>query len=637
MTGIRETPFTYILIGLNVLIITGVFLQDGDFNRELLKAGALFAPYSMGEKKLDLLMHMFLHGHAPHLFMNMLALYSLGIFLEKRLYPSVFLLLYFFCGLMAAVCSLYVEPFAMSVGASGAIFGLLGVYFLYIYNNRGKSGGWLFTRIAIIVVLTILLDFFFPIGHVAHIGGFLSGVLAFYIIRHIPSRYGLFAKTRGRNYSFVNMLLLLPVPAVLFLLLPRYPVEYLTYFRRALEGEDKVIALLNTPVTLDEMADLVQEVDTIPGQLLSELDEVSPGNEMLEKERAKWERYWHYRGMQIEYIKLELAHETYRYRDSLYLTGDSLRNVESLAFSPDPLAGEDSVAPQEAPALREVRQYYDETWREVEDPRKASYYRIGRVDSLNRWQGYVQDHYMSDGIQMKGSYNNGLKDGVFLHYSEDSLYKEVSYYVQDDIMGKVEDFHPNGALYHVYRFSYEGGLIISAQDSTGRYIVKDGEGIDISYHPNGKIKEVMPVVGGRITGLVRGYYPDGSLHYEEYYEAGLSQQGYAIDSTGHRHTYDMGYLPGMPEGGMEAYEAYLHEHNRLTSDTTSLEATIRFRIHTDGRLSDFRVIESTTHEMDQEAIRLIKEGPAWIPAYQHGYIPVPFDMTLKVPFYELPD
>ncbi len=78
----------------------------------------------------------FLHANILHLGLNMLNLIVLGIFVERIFGHVRFLLIYFVTGIISIVASFYFSPQEISVGASGAIFGLVGAYSLFVFIHR---------------------------------------------------------------------------------------------------------------------------------------------------------------------------------------------------------------------------------------------------------------------------------------------------------------------------------------------------------------------------------------------------------------------------------------------------------------------------------------------------------------------
>ena len=101
-----------------------------------IRNGGNFAPFTLDKEGYRLFSSMFLHGNIFHLVMNAYSLFFLGCLIEKEFGKLRFLDLYFISGILAGLSSLVFNLFVVSVGASGAIFGLYG-YFI-IYSNGGS-------------------------------------------------------------------------------------------------------------------------------------------------------------------------------------------------------------------------------------------------------------------------------------------------------------------------------------------------------------------------------------------------------------------------------------------------------------------------------------------------------------------
>ena len=122
---------------------------------------------------------MFLHAGFVHLALNMLSLYFLGSFVEVAFGRSRFLALYLASGLAGGIAYLYFGTFDRSaVGASGAIFGLLGG--VLGYSLRRGTFSWQNPLIRQLLILTALnLYFGFSVSNIsntAHIGGLVGGL-----------------------------------------------------------------------------------------------------------------------------------------------------------------------------------------------------------------------------------------------------------------------------------------------------------------------------------------------------------------------------------------------------------------------------------------------------------------------------
>ena len=116
----------------------------------------------------------FLHYGPIHLGMNMLALWWLGQPVEAALGRTRYLLIYFTAGLAGSTGALLLNPNDVTVGASGAIFGILGALFVLEYHATGRVVGQAMT----LIVINIAFSFAVPnISIGGHLGGLVAGVL----------------------------------------------------------------------------------------------------------------------------------------------------------------------------------------------------------------------------------------------------------------------------------------------------------------------------------------------------------------------------------------------------------------------------------------------------------------------------
>lgn len=122
----------------------------------------------------------FLHSGVMHLLFNLYALYILGPLLEGYIGHIRFLTIFLISGLYGSLLS-YALSSPVSVGASGAIFGLLGgitVFFLKYRNNFGGQGRAILQNMLIVLVLNLVIGFSSGfIDNWGHIGGLIGGAL----------------------------------------------------------------------------------------------------------------------------------------------------------------------------------------------------------------------------------------------------------------------------------------------------------------------------------------------------------------------------------------------------------------------------------------------------------------------------
>lgn len=182
---------TPILVHLNILIfiimaLTGVNIVSPD-NDSLLLWGANFRPLTLEGEWWRLLTNCFIHIGIIHLLMNMYALVYIGMLLEPFLGRLRFLVAYLLTGIAASAVSLWWHDLTISAGASGAIFGMYGVFLALLTTNliEATARKAMLSSIGIFVGYNLLFGLKGGIDNAAHIGGLISGIAIGYAV--IPS------------------------------------------------------------------------------------------------------------------------------------------------------------------------------------------------------------------------------------------------------------------------------------------------------------------------------------------------------------------------------------------------------------------------------------------------------------------
>ncbi|MED5050837.1 rhomboid family intramembrane serine protease [Anoxybacillus rupiensis] len=181
-----QPRIVYALIAIQVLMFLFLEWKGGSTNSAvLIQYGAKFNPLIQSGEWWRLITPVFLHIGFLHLLMNTMALYYLGIVVE-RLYGSWrFLFIYLLAGFFGTVGS-FLFTSSISAGASGAIFGLFGalLYFGTVYRHLFfQTMG---ANIIGLIVLNLGLGLLIPgIDNAGHIGGLIGGFLAANIV-HLP-------------------------------------------------------------------------------------------------------------------------------------------------------------------------------------------------------------------------------------------------------------------------------------------------------------------------------------------------------------------------------------------------------------------------------------------------------------------
>ena len=182
---------TPILVDLNILIfiimaLTGVSILSPD-TESLLKWGANFRPVTLAGEWWRLITCCFLHIGILHLLMNMYALVYIGVLLEPILGKLRFIVAYLLTGLTASMLSLWYHDFTVSAGASGAIFGMYGVFLALLSSKLidEKNRKALLASIGVFVVYNLLNGMKGGIDNAAHLGGLIGGAVIGYC--YLPS------------------------------------------------------------------------------------------------------------------------------------------------------------------------------------------------------------------------------------------------------------------------------------------------------------------------------------------------------------------------------------------------------------------------------------------------------------------
>lgn len=176
----KKIVVTPILMAICVMIFVMMYVFGaGSENIDtLLMFGANSRLYIQAGQVWRLATSIFLHIGIVHLIVNMYALYIIGRQLEGFLGKIKFLIVFIGSGIVGSLLSVVLHE-AVSAGASGAIFGLLGSMLYFGYHYRLYLGAVLKTQIIPVIVLNLAIGIMFPLGidNFAHIGGLVGGYL----------------------------------------------------------------------------------------------------------------------------------------------------------------------------------------------------------------------------------------------------------------------------------------------------------------------------------------------------------------------------------------------------------------------------------------------------------------------------
>jgi membrane associated rhomboid family serine protease len=187
LTG--DPQLTYVLIAINVIAFVATTMSGGGFSGRagsVYADGALFGPAVDAGDWWRIITAGFLHAGLLHLAFNMYFLYFIGTLLEPAIGKLRFALLYFVSLIGGSFGALLLSPDVVTVGASGAVFGLMGAAILAM---RARGIDPMQSGLGITLALNLGITFLIPgISIGGHIGGLIAGGIAGYLIFEVGER-----------------------------------------------------------------------------------------------------------------------------------------------------------------------------------------------------------------------------------------------------------------------------------------------------------------------------------------------------------------------------------------------------------------------------------------------------------------
>ncbi len=172
---------TYILLGAIVVVWLLMSVAGGSTNSHVLVTfGANYGPFILQGQVWRFFTSMFLHIGLTHLFFNSYALLIFGAQVEGLYGSARFIVIYTLAGIFGSLASFATHGAqVLSAGASGAIFGIIGMNLMFFLSHRqelGQFGRQQISSILFVIGINLLLGFTIPgIDNMAHLGGLATG------------------------------------------------------------------------------------------------------------------------------------------------------------------------------------------------------------------------------------------------------------------------------------------------------------------------------------------------------------------------------------------------------------------------------------------------------------------------------
>ena len=192
---LTATPqLTYVLIAINVAVFVATIATSGGFSGtsgEIYRNGALYGPAVADGDWWRIVTAGFLHAGLLHLAFNMYFLYYLGMLLEPAIGKLRFGTIYFVSLVGGSFGALVATPHGLTVGASGAVFGLMGAGILAM---RARGIDPMQSGLGVALLLNLGITFIVPgIAIGGHLGGLAAGLLVGFLMFDVAERRGLSA------------------------------------------------------------------------------------------------------------------------------------------------------------------------------------------------------------------------------------------------------------------------------------------------------------------------------------------------------------------------------------------------------------------------------------------------------------
>lgn len=190
---LKKASVTHILIAVNIIyfIIVEIFGGSTQDTNVLIRWGGAYVPYIHDGQYWRLFTAMFLHSGIRHLLNNMILLYVLGIALEPQLGRIKYTILYLGCGLIGNLVSyeyyLSQGDATVSIGASGAIYAVMGALIWVVIRNKGRVAGYSIQQMLLLLAFSLYFGFTSAgVANSAHVAGLISGFLAAILLYRKP-------------------------------------------------------------------------------------------------------------------------------------------------------------------------------------------------------------------------------------------------------------------------------------------------------------------------------------------------------------------------------------------------------------------------------------------------------------------
>ncbi len=180
----RHNSVTVALVAINVVVflielLQGVGFQGGG-SSSVIEKGGLYGPAIVGGDTWRIITSGFIHESVIHVAFNMWALWILGSAVEAYVGPRRMIIIYVISLIWGSAGALLLSPYALTIGASGAIFGLMGAL---VVMSRQRGIAIMQSGLGVLIILNLVITLTIPgVSIGGHLGGLLGGIATGFVL-----------------------------------------------------------------------------------------------------------------------------------------------------------------------------------------------------------------------------------------------------------------------------------------------------------------------------------------------------------------------------------------------------------------------------------------------------------------------
>jgi len=285
----------------------------------------------------------------------------------------------------------------------------------------------------------------------------------------------------------------------------------------------------------------------------------------------------------------------------------------------------------------------------VEKQDSADFIRIVQEPDKGSELFVVKEYYKDGKLKSLGlsrKVDPPLYEGTYRSMYDNGSKKQIANFAKGKLTGQVLNYYPNGKLYSclIYNDAAPGSdlapyQVMQVNDSTGKSLVKDGNGICEFYDNDFRyISSRGMIKNGEYDGLWTGEDRNLGITYKETYAAGKIISGESTDLENVTVSYTKPEVKPEFKGGATNFYRYLARSIRYPPNAQRLwkqgVVLVNFAVEKDGSLNDLKVFNYADQELAAEALRVVQQSPPWEPGTMRGrkvrvMFNVPISFTLS--------